>query len=126
MSNTTYTSAQSNVTELEVQSMPKVTYTSAQGEVTELEGNAGDSVMEVAVRNGLPGIVAECGGSLACSTCHVYVREEDLSDLPPMDEMEDMMLDGTVSERQENSRLSCQLPLSTDDHVHVQTPESQV
>ena len=59
--------------------MPKVTYASAAGEVSVLDGNAGDSVMEVAVRNGLPGIVAECGGSLACSTCHVFVREEDLA-----------------------------------------------
>lgn len=106
--------------------MPKVTYTSAQGEVEEFEGNAGDSVMEIAVRNGLQGIVAECGGSLACSTCHVYVDEKHLPELPPMDEMEDMMLDGTVSERQENSRLSCQLKLSADDHWCVQTPESQV
>ena len=106
--------------------MPKVTYTSAQGDVTEFEGNEGDTVMEVAVRNGLPGIVAECGGSLACSTCHVYVCEKDLPELSPMDEMEDMMLDGTVSERQANSRLSCQLKLSAEDHLSVKTPESQV
>lgn len=106
--------------------MPKVTYTSADGDVTAFEGNEGDSVMEVAVRNGLPGIVAECGGSLACSTCHVYVQEDELEQLPPVDDMEDMMLDGTVSERLSNSRLSCQLKLSADDHLHVETPESQV
>lgn len=106
--------------------MPKVTYTSADGDVTEFAGNEGDSVMEVAVRNGLPGIVAECGGSLACSTCHVYVREDELDELPAVDDMEDMMLDGTVSERKSNSRLSCQLKLAADDHLHVETPESQV
>src|SRR5699024_6542476 len=103
-----------------MKNMPKVTYTSADGDVTELEGAEGDSVMEVAVRNGLPGIVAECGGSLACSTCHVYVREDELDELAPMDDMEDMMLDGTVSDRLDNSRLSCQLKLSTDDHLHVE------
>lgn len=106
--------------------MPQVTYTSAAGDVNVLEGNGGDSIMEIAVRNGLPGIVAECGGSLACSTCHVYVREEDLPSLPPMEELEDEMLDGTTAERRENSRLSCQLALSADDRVHVETPESQV
>ncbi|MGM7666560.1 2Fe-2S iron-sulfur cluster-binding protein [Microbacterium sp. A93] len=106
--------------------MPQVTYTSATGDVDVLEGNDGDSIMEIAVRNGLRGIVAECGGSLACSTCHVYVSEEDLPSLPPMEELEDEMLDGTTSERRENSRLSCQLTLSADDKVHVETPESQV
>lgn len=106
--------------------MPKVTYTSVDGEVAEYEGNPGDSVMEIAVRNGLPGIIAECGGSLACSTCHVYVCEKDLPSLPPMDDMEDMMLDGAVSERRDNSRLSCQLTLAENDHLNVKTPESQV
>ncbi|MGD6979062.1 MULTISPECIES: 2Fe-2S iron-sulfur cluster-binding protein [Citricoccus] len=106
--------------------MPKVTYTSADGDVSVLEGNAGDSVMEIAVRNGVPGIVADCGGSLACSTCHVYVREDDLGLLPPLEEMEDDMLDGTTSERRANSRLSCQLTLSAEDNLHVETPESQV
>ena len=106
--------------------MPKVTYTSAGGDVDVLEGNIGDSVMEIAVRNGLPGIVAECGGSLACSTCHVFVREEDLAGLAAMDELEDEMLDGTTQERRCNSRLSCQLKLETDVHLYVETPESQV
>lgn len=106
--------------------MPKVTYTSFAGVVSVLEGNAGDSVMEVAVRNGLPGIVAECGGSLACSTCHVFVRPEDLDGLKPMSELEDEMLDGTIVEREENSRLSCQIKLDEDVHLYVHTPESQV
>ncbi|GER22313.1 ferredoxin [Zafaria cholistanensis] len=106
--------------------MPKVTYTSAAGDVSVLDGNAGDSVMEIAVRNGLPGIVADCGGSLACSTCHVFVREEDLEVLEPMSDLEDEMLDGTTEERRYNSRLSCQLKLEGDVHVYVETPESQV
>jgi 2Fe-2S ferredoxin len=106
--------------------MPKVTYTSAGGDINVLGGNSGDSVMEIAVRNGLPGIVAECGGSLACSTCHVFVREEDLEGLVAMGELEDEMLDGTTEERRGNSRLSCQLKLEADVHVYVETPESQV
>ena len=106
--------------------MPKVTYTSATGGVDVLEGNAGDSVMEIAVRNGVRGIVAECGGSLACSTCHVFVRGEDFDRLDPMSELEDEMLDGTTEERREHSRLSCQIKLADDVHLYVHTPESQV
>ncbi|MGJ3562223.1 2Fe-2S iron-sulfur cluster-binding protein [Streptomyces sp. INA 01156] len=57
-----------------------------------MAANVGDSVMETAVRNGVPGIVAECGGSLSCATCHVYVDQDALDSLPPMEEMEDEML----------------------------------
>ncbi len=56
--------------------MPTVHFTDAEGAVRDVQGNAGDSVMETAVRNGVPGIVAECGGSLSCATCHVFVRED--------------------------------------------------
>ncbi|MCD1144623.1 (2Fe-2S)-binding protein [Kocuria sp. LUK] len=106
--------------------MPTVTFTDAQGEQRTVEAAAGDSVMETAVRNGVPGIVAECGGSLSCATCHVFVAEEDLGELPEMEEMEDEMLYGTSEERQENSRLSCQLRLAEDTDLHVTTPETQV
>lgn len=106
--------------------MPTVTYTDASGEQREIEANVGDSVMETAVRNGVPGIVAECGGSLSCATCHVYVDEADLASLPPMQEMEDEMLYGTADEREDNSRLSCQLKVTDDMDLHVTTPETQV
>lgn len=106
--------------------MSKVIFTSASGEVNEIDANPGDSVMEVAVRDGLPGIVAECGGSLSCATCHVFVDEDDLANLPPMEEMEDEMLWGTAVERRENSRLSCQLRLQEGEKLHVTTPETQV
>lgn len=106
--------------------MPTVTYTSADGDVRVVEGNAGDSVMETAVRNGVPGIVAECGGSLSCATCHVFVDEADLADVAPMTPMEDEMLYGTAVDRQDNSRLSCQLKLREDSDLHVTTPATQV
>ncbi|MCH8564447.1 (2Fe-2S)-binding protein [Nesterenkonia sp. LB17] len=106
--------------------MPTVHYTDAEGAVREVKATAGDSVMETAVRNGVPGIVAECGGSLSCATCHVFVAEQDLADLAPMEDMEDEMLYGTAVDRQMNSRLSCQLPLREDQTLHVQTPETQV
>lgn len=106
--------------------MSKVIFTSAAGEVTEVEAMPGDSVMETAVRNGVPGIVAECGGSLSCATCHVFVDEGDLAELPPMEEMEDEMLWGTAVERRENSRLSCQLRVAEGCELHVTTPETQI
>ncbi|MGY1812336.1 2Fe-2S iron-sulfur cluster-binding protein [Blastococcus sp. SYSU D00820] len=106
--------------------MPKVTFTDAAGDTRVVEANPGDSVMETAVRNGVPGIVAECGGSLSCATCHVYVDPADLPALPPMEEMEDEMLYGAAADRQETSRLSCQLPVTEDTDLHVTTPERQV
>jgi len=103
--------------------MPSVTYTSATGSETAVRGFSGDSVMETAVRNGVPGIVAECGGSLSCATCHVFVCAD--SDFAQMEDLEDDMLDGTAVDRAANSRLSCQLKLSDAD-VRVTTPETQV
>ena len=106
--------------------MPTVHVTDAEGAVRDVEGNVGDAVMETAVRNGVPGIVAECGGSLSCATCHVCVREDCLPLLPPMEDMEDEMLYGTVVDREENSRLSCQLRLTDELELFVTTPETQV
>lgn len=106
--------------------MPKITYTDAAGESRTVEANVGDSVMETAVRNGVPGIVAECGGSLSCATCHVFVDETDLPELPPMEEMEDEMLWGAAVDREDNSRLSCQIKVTEDMDLHVTTPETQV
>lgn len=106
--------------------MPVVRFTDSEGTVREVEANSGDSVMETAVRNGVPGIVAECGGSLSCATCHVFVEEAQLENLEPMEEMEDEMLYGTTVDREENSRLSCQLKLNEGQTLNVTTPETQV
>lgn len=106
--------------------MPVVHFTDAEGTTRDVEANPGDSVMETAVRNGVPGIVAECGGALSCATCHVFVRDEDLQTVPAMEDMEDEMLYGTAEERQENSRLSCQLRVEDTTDLHVITPETQI
>jgi 2Fe-2S ferredoxin len=106
--------------------MPVITFTSHDGETTVVEGAAGDSVMQTAVRNGVPGIVGECGGVLSCATCHVFVDEADLDRLPPMSEQEDELLDGAADDRRPNSRLSCQLVLGGElGDLHVTTPEFQ-
>jgi 2Fe-2S ferredoxin len=82
--------------------------------------------METAVRNGVTGIVAECGGSLSCATCHVIVDEADFPELPAMEEMEDEMLWGTAVDRCDTSRLSCQIRVTDDMDLHVTLPATQV
>lgn len=106
--------------------MTQVTYTDSQGESRTVDATPGDSVMETAVRNGVAGIVAECGGSLSCATCHVFVDPTDLADLPAMEEMEDEMLWGAAEDRQDTSRLSCQLRVTDGLDLHVTTPSTQV
>jgi 2Fe-2S ferredoxin len=106
--------------------MPKVTFTDSAGDSRTVDANPGDSVMETAVRNGVPGIVAECGGSLSCATCHVFVDPQEFAALPAMEEMEDEMLYGAAVDRQDTSRLSCQIRITDDMDLHVTTPETQV
>jgi ferredoxin, 2Fe-2S len=106
--------------------MPRVTYKSHDGKQTTLDIEVGTSVMQAAVFNGVDGIVAECGGSCMCATCHVYVREDQLSLCPPLETDEDAMLEGTASPRLQNSRLSCQLVVSEQmDGLVVTMPETQ-
>jgi 2Fe-2S ferredoxin len=106
--------------------MPRVTYIDTDGKETMLDIAVGTSVMQAAVYNGVDGIVAECGGSCMCATCHVYVQEDQLARTPPMQPDEDAMLEGTASPRKPNSRLSCQLVVSPDiDGLVVHLPETQ-
>jgi ferredoxin, 2Fe-2S len=106
--------------------MAKVTFTDATGETRIVDADPGDSVMRTAVRNGITGIVAECGGQMSCATCHVFVDPADVDALPPMADLEDEMLDGTAVERRETSRLSCQIRVTEGMDLHVTTPETQV
>jgi ferredoxin, 2Fe-2S len=106
--------------------MPVVRFTSPTGETREIEGTVGDSVMQTAVRNGVPGIVGDCGGVLACATCHVFVAEENLPRLSEISEFEEEMLCCTAVERAPNSRLSCQIVVSEElGDLSVTTPEFQ-
>jgi 2Fe-2S ferredoxin len=106
--------------------VPKITYISHQEEAFQIDVPVGESVMEGAVRNGVDGIVAECGGSCLCATCHVYVDEKFLRLLPPIGEEQDAMLDSTACERLPNSRLSCQIQVTPElDGLIVRMPEYQ-
>ena len=106
--------------------MPKITYIEHSGKSHTIEIANGLSVMEGAVQNNIPGIDADCGGSMACATCHVYVKEEWFNKLPKKEDGEEDMLD-MAFEPKKNSRLSCQLMVSEElDGLVVNLPEKQV
>ena len=105
--------------------MAKVTYKDFQGNSKTIEIENGLSVMEGAIQHDVPGIDADCGGSMACATCHVYVEEKWLSKLPKAEEAEVDMID-MAHEPKKNSRLSCQLIVSDElEGLTVTTPEKQ-
>ena len=106
--------------------MPKITYIEHNGKSHTINVANGLSVMEGAVQNNIPGIDADCGGSMACATCHVYVDENWYEKLPKKEEGEEDMLD-LAFEPKKNSRLSCQILVSNDlDGLVVNLPEKQV
>jgi len=106
--------------------MPKIIYIEHSGKFHTIEVANGLSVMEGAVQNNIPGIDADCGGSMACATCHVYVKEEWFNKLPKKEDGEEDMLD-MAFEPKKNSRLSCQLMVSDQlDGLVVNLPEKQV
>lgn len=92
--------------------MPNITYIEPSGQAVTVDVAEGWSLMQGAMANGVEGIVAECGGSCACATCHCYVDETRLADLPPPSANEIDMLDNVAAERRPNSRLSCQIKSS--------------
>ena len=106
--------------------MPKITYIDDTGNKKTIDVEKGLSVMEGAIQNNIPGIDADCGGSMACATCHVYVKEEWFNKLPNKEDGEEDMLD-MAFEPKKNSRLSCQLMVSDQlDGLVVNLPEKQV
>ena len=105
--------------------MPKITYIEHNGKSHTLEVANGLSVMEGAVQNNIPGIDADCGGSCACATCHVYVDEKWFKTLPNKENAEEDMLD-MAFEPKKFSRLSCQLTVSDSlDGLVVKMPSKQ-
>ena len=93
--------------------MPRIVYIEPEGDRVEVEVEEGYSVMEGAIMNGVEGIEAECGGACSCATCHCYVNDEWWDKLPEMDVIEDSMLEA-ATERRENSRLTCQIPVTEE------------
>jgi 2Fe-2S ferredoxin len=93
--------------------VPKITFFGSDGSESTVDAKAGHTLMEVAVDNGVAGMVAECGGACACATCHSYIDAGWADKLPPMADMEDAMLESALDRRPE-SRLSCQLEVTDE------------
>jgi ferredoxin, 2Fe-2S len=105
--------------------MPKLVIIEFNGTRHEIEASAGSTVMENAIRNSVPGIVAECGGACACATCHVYVDDAFAAKAGKPDPMEEDMLDFAYDVRS-TSRLSCQIKMvDALDGLIVHVPEKQ-
>jgi len=105
--------------------LASITFIDHAGTRRTVEADVGATVMEVAIRNAVPGIEAECGGACACATCHVYVDEAWRAAAGPPAPMEEDMLDFAF-DVQPNSRLSCQIKVTPAlDGLVVTTPERQ-
>ncbi len=105
--------------------MPQITYIEHDGTTHQVEAEVGSTVMETAIRNGVTGIVAECGGACACATCHVYVDEPWFDRLPKRSPEEEDMLDFAFDAKP-TSRLSCQIKVEPAlDGLVVRTPAYQ-
>ncbi|WP_420006339.1 2Fe-2S iron-sulfur cluster-binding protein [Arenibacterium sp. LLYu02] len=106
--------------------MTVITFAGPSGERQEFVTEETTTAMTVARLNGVSGIEAECGGSLSCATCHVYVAESDLHKLPPASEDELEMLELVAAERRPTSRLCCQIVLGDNvDSLVLELPETQ-
>ena len=105
--------------------MAKITYHTHDNKTHTVDVQKGLTVMEGAIQNEIPGIDADCGGSMACATCHVYVKEEWLNKIPKAEDAEVDMID-MAYEPKKNSRLSCQIIVNDElDGLEVTTPEKQ-
>ena len=105
--------------------MTKIVYIEHSGKSHSINVQNGLTVMEVAIQNNIPGIDADCGGSMACATCHVYVKEEWFNKLSKKEDGEEDMLD-MAFEPNKFSRLSCQLTVTDElDGLIVQLPSKQ-
>ncbi len=110
---------------VEISRMVKITFIDSTGKSRTIEAEPGSTVMETAIKHGVPGIEAECGGACACATCHVYVDEAWREKVGPPSPMEEDMLDFGYDVR-ESSRLSCQIKVTEAlDGLVVATPERQ-
>ncbi len=105
--------------------MVKIIYKDHTGTAREIDAKVGETVMETAIKNSIPGIDADCGGACACATCHVYVDPAFMEKVGQPEDMEQSMLDFAENVT-ETSRLSCQIQVRDElEGLTVTTPESQ-
>jgi 2Fe-2S ferredoxin len=105
--------------------MPTITFIQYDGRAHKIEAEIGQSVMQVAVDNQIPGILGDCGGNCSCGTCHGYVDKASAARIPAADSYERDLL-SCASSPTEDSRLTCQI-IVTDalDGMIIHLPESQ-
>jgi 2Fe-2S ferredoxin len=104
--------------------MANITWKTGNGTEISVDVKDGMNLMEAATANNVPHIEGECGGCLSCATCHVFVVPEWLEKTGKMDDIEDAMLEMTDVEREDNSRLSCQIVASPElDGLILYVPE---
>jgi 2Fe-2S ferredoxin len=97
------------------------------GQSKRIIGQPGDTLMETLRAAGIEGIVAECGGAMACASCHVMLDRDWLTRTGEVSDMEDDMLDCTAAEREAGSRLACQIKLTNDlDGLSLRVPGEQL
>ena len=105
--------------------MAKITYITHDNQKHVVEVQNGLTVMEGAVQNDIPGIDADCGGGMACATCHVYVEEKWFNKIPKAEDAEIDMIDMSF-EPKKNSRLSCQIIVTNElEGLTITTPKKQ-
>lgn len=106
--------------------MVKVRFIQHDGTENAVEGVVGNSVMQTARDNMVPGIIGDCGGNCSCATCHGYVDADWIDKLEPVSENEEIMLDGVMGQ-EKNSRLTCQIKLKQElNGIVIRLPISQV
>ena len=92
--------------------MPQITITARSGEKLVVDAEVNQTLMEVIRDSSIGEMDAICGGCCSCATCHIYVDPAFISQLPPVSEDEDILLDGSNHRKPEVSRLSCQIRIS--------------
>lgn len=106
--------------------MATITYILRDGSRRNVDAPVGTTVMQAAIRYNIRGIEAECGGSMSCATCHVYVDDAFFDRLPAAEATESELLEGVAAERRRTSRLGCQMVVTADlDGLIVRVPERQ-
>lgn len=106
--------------------LPKVIYVGDAGQEKVVDAAVGETVMSAAVKNGVAGIIGECGGNASCATCHVWVRDQFLPLVGAPGDIEEDLLDMGVADRRDGSRLGCQITLNEElDGLTVDVPPAQ-
>ena len=106
--------------------MPSITFIDHLGNEQEVDAETGESLMQTAINNLVDGILAECGGSCACGTCHCFIDSEWQSKIPEVSSLERETIEHAVEATPE-SRLSCQITVTDAlDGLVVRLPEDQL